>query len=149
MKEPNLGEGSSPEVAKQLEYTLGPKPIIKKTTMKVFIQPSAFGDTLASTGTKATLPQWGDLFKNISLEEYLKYIPHSDPDVRALNDDVFSNIWRSYLNMVARRTPIFPCIEVLKWLIDHIDTHKFLINDDNGGCVGVFLPVEVQKDYKL
>jgi hypothetical protein len=48
-----------------------------------------------------------------------------------------------------RRTPVFPCIEVLKWLIDHIDTHKCLINDENGGCVRVFLSVEVQKYYKL
>jgi hypothetical protein len=51
--------------------------------------------------------------------------------------------------MVARRTPMFPCIELLQWLIDHIDIHKCLINDDNGGCVGVFLPVEVQKYYML
>jgi hypothetical protein len=51
--------------------------------------------------------------------------------------------------MVASKTPIFPCIEVLKWLINHTDTQKILINDDNGGCVGVFLLVEVHKYYKL
>jgi hypothetical protein len=51
--------------------------------------------------------------------------------------------------MVARRTPIFPCIEVLKWLIDHTETQKCLINDDNGGCFRVFLLVEVHKYYKL
>jgi hypothetical protein len=51
--------------------------------------------------------------------------------------------------MVVSRIPVFPYIEVLKWLIDHTDTHKFLINDDNGGCVGVFLPMEVHKCYKL
>jgi hypothetical protein len=51
--------------------------------------------------------------------------------------------------MVACRTPVFPCMEVLKWLIDHTDAHKFLINDENGGCVRVFLPTEVQKYYKL
>jgi hypothetical protein len=51
--------------------------------------------------------------------------------------------------MVACRTLVFPCIEVLKWLIDHTDVHKCLINDENGGCVGFFLPTEVQKYYKL
>jgi hypothetical protein len=51
--------------------------------------------------------------------------------------------------MVARRTPVFPCIELLKWLIDHTDTQRCLINDDNGECVGVFLPVEVHNYYKL
>jgi hypothetical protein len=149
LKEPEVGEGSSPGAAKQLEYTLRPEPVIKTTTKKVFIQPLAFGDTEASTGSKMALPHWGELFNKISREEYPEYIPHSDPDVRALDDEVFPNIRRSYLHMVARRTPIFPCIEVLKWLIDHTDTHKCLINDDNGGCVRVFLPVEVQKYYKL
>jgi hypothetical protein len=131
-----------------LEYTLRPEPVIKTYTKKVFIQPSAFGDIEASTGTKMTLPHWGELFKNISREEFPEYIPHSDPYVRALDDQVFPNIWRSYLHMVARRTPVFPCIEFLKWLIDHIDSQKCLIKDNNGGCVGVFLPVEVQKYYK-
>jgi hypothetical protein len=51
--------------------------------------------------------------------------------------------------MVASRTPIFPYIEVIKCLIDHTNTQKCLINDDNGGCVGFFLLVEVQKYYKL
>jgi hypothetical protein len=51
--------------------------------------------------------------------------------------------------MVARKTPIFPCIEVLRWLIDHANGHKCLINDENDRCVRVFLPIEVQKYYKL
>jgi len=40
-------------------------------------------------------------------------------------------------------------MELLKWLIDHMDTQICLINDDNCECVGVFLPVEVQNYYKL
>jgi hypothetical protein len=95
------------------------------------------------------LPQWGELFNKINCEEYLEYIPHSDPYVRVLDNEVFPNIRRSYLHMVVRRTPIFPCIEVPKCLIEHTDTHKCLINDDNGGCVRVFLPVEIQKYYKI
>jgi hypothetical protein len=51
--------------------------------------------------------------------------------------------------MVAIRTPILPCIEVLKWLIDHTDGHKCSINDENGRCIRVFLPTKVQKYYKL
>ena len=51
--------------------------------------------------------------------------------------------------MVEIQSLVFPCVKILKWLIDHIDAHKFLINDDNGECVGVFLPSEVQKYYKL
>jgi hypothetical protein len=53
------------------------------------------------------------------------------------------------MHMVARKTPFFPCIELLKWLIDHTDIQKCLINDVNGEYVGVFLLVEVQSYYKL
>jgi hypothetical protein len=51
--------------------------------------------------------------------------------------------------MVASWSPIFPYIELLKWIIDHVDAQKCLINDDNSECVGVFLPSEVQSYYKL
>jgi hypothetical protein len=51
--------------------------------------------------------------------------------------------------MVSCRTPVFPCIKVLKWLIDHIDVQKCMINNENDGCVGFFLPTEVQKYYKV
>jgi hypothetical protein len=51
--------------------------------------------------------------------------------------------------MVESQTLVFPCIEILKWLIDHIDAQKCLINDDNDECLRVFLPSEVQSYYKL
>jgi hypothetical protein len=51
--------------------------------------------------------------------------------------------------MVARKTTIFPCIEVLKWLIDHTNTKQCLVNNENGGCVRVFLLIEVHKYYKI
>jgi hypothetical protein len=50
--------------------------------------------------------------------------------------------------MVASKNLVFTCIELLKWLIDHNNAQKCVINDDNGQIVGVFLPVEVQKYYK-
>jgi hypothetical protein len=56
MKEPDLGEGSSPRVVKQLEYNRRLDPVIKTVTKKVFNQPPSFGDIEASTGSKATLP---------------------------------------------------------------------------------------------
>jgi hypothetical protein len=149
LKEPEVGEGSSPAATKQLEFAPRPKPVIGTSTKKVFTQPPTFGDTEENTGGKEVLPHWGEFFKKISREEFLEYILHNDPDMRKLDDEVFPNIRRSYLHMVASRTPVFPCIELLKWLIDHRDTQKCLINDVNGECVGVFLSVEVQSYYKL
>jgi hypothetical protein len=89
------------------------------------------------------------LFKKIKKEESLEYTPHNDHDTRRLDDDVLPNICREYLHMVASQTLVFPCIELLKWLIDHIDAQKCLINDDNGECVRVFLPSEVQSYCKI
>jgi hypothetical protein len=95
------------------------------------------------------LPHWGDIFNKINQEDYPEFTPHSDPDVRILDDQVFPNIRRSYLHMVACRTPVLPCIETLGWIIDHTDAMKCTVNNEEGECVGVFLPVEVQKYYKL
>jgi hypothetical protein len=69
--------------------------------------------------------------------------------MRKLDDEFFPNIQRSYLHMMARRTPVFPYIELLEWLIDHTDIQKCLINDVNGNCVRFFLTIEVQSYYNL
>jgi hypothetical protein len=148
-KEPGLGEGSSPAAPKQLEFSPRLEPVFRTSTKKIFTQPPAFGDTKASIGTKALPPQWGELFKKIKREEFPEYASHNDPDTRKLDDEVFPNIQRAYLHMVVRRTPFFPCIELLKWLINDMDTQRCLINDNNGEYVGVFPPMEVQNYYKL
>jgi hypothetical protein len=86
IKEPETSEGSSPRTMRQLEYVPRLKPVIKTTTKKVLIQPSAFGDTEERNGSKVSLPQWGDLFNMIIREEYLEYVPHNESDIRALNN---------------------------------------------------------------
>jgi hypothetical protein len=92
MKQPELGEVSSPGVTKQLDYTPRSELVIKIVMKKVFIQPPSFADIEESIGSKATLQHWGDIFKNISQEEFPEYIPHNDPDVRLLDNEVFPNI---------------------------------------------------------
>jgi 1-deoxy-D-xylulose 5-phosphate reductoisomerase len=94
-------------------------------------------------------PHWEEVFKKIKKEEPLEYTPHRDPETRKLDEEVLFNIHKAYLHMVASQYPVFPCIELLKWIIDHTDTQKCLINDDNDECVRVFLPLEVQSYYKL
>jgi hypothetical protein len=149
MKEPEVGEGSTPGAARELDFVSKMESIIHTSTKKEFTQPLTFGDTEASTGSKVVLPHWGDLYRKISQEDYLEFTPHNNLDVRILDDQVFPNIRRSYLHRVACRTPVLPCIEILGWIIDHADTVKCMVNNVEGECVGVFLPVEVQKYYKL
>jgi hypothetical protein len=82
LQEPEMGEGSSPTVARKLEFTPKPVPIIKMATKKVFVQPPAFGDTKANIGNKTTFPHWEELFKKINKEEPLEYTPHNDPEYK-------------------------------------------------------------------
>jgi hypothetical protein len=122
LQESEEGEGSSPVVARKLEFTSKPASIIKTITKESFTQPPTFGDTEVNIGTKKTFPRWEDLFKEIKHEEFPEYAPHSDPNTRKLDDEVFIKIHKAYLHMVVSKTPVFPCIEILKWLIDHIDS---------------------------
>jgi hypothetical protein len=92
LKEPEVGEGSSPAATKQFQFAPWLEPVIRTSTKKVFTQPPAFGDREANTRTKAVIPHWGELFKKISWEEFLEYIPHNDPYMRKIDDEVFPNI---------------------------------------------------------
>jgi hypothetical protein len=149
LQESEIGEGSSPAVARQLEFSPKSLSIIKAITKDPFVQPPDFRDTEESIREKTTFPRWKEVFKIIKKEEPLEYTLHNDPDTRNIYDEVLPNICRGYLRMVASRSPSCPCVELLKWLIDHTNAHKCLINDDNGECVRVFLPSEVHKYYKL
>ena len=80
------------------------------------------------------------MFKKIKKEDPLEYTLHNDLDIRKLDDDVLPNIRRAYVHIMASRSSMFPCIELLKWLIDHTNAQKCLINDDNDKGIGVFLP---------
>jgi hypothetical protein len=83
----------------------------------------------------------------------LEFTPHNNLDVKVLDDQFFPNIRQSYLHMVAcwRWKPLcnHTCIKTLRWIIDHTDAMKCMVNNEEGECVGVFLPIEVQKYYKL
>jgi hypothetical protein len=144
-KDAEVGEGSTPGAARDLDFSSKAEPIIFTSTKKEFSQPPTFGDTKESTGSKVVLPHWGDLFNRINQEDYPYFIPQRNPDVNMLDDQVFPNIRRSCLHMVAYQTPVFPCIETLGWIIDHTNVMKCIVNNENGECVGVFLPIEVQK----
>jgi hypothetical protein len=141
MKEAKVDEGSTPGTARDLDFVSNTESVICTFTQKEFSQPLMFDDTEASTGSKMVLPHWRDLYIKISQEDYPKFTPQNNLDVIILDDQVFPNIKRSYLHRVACWTPVFPCIEILGWIIDH--TMKCAINNADGECVGVILPVEV------
>jgi hypothetical protein len=65
LQESEVGEGSSPAVARQLEFTPKTVSVIKTITKEPFVQPPAFGDTKASIGAKMAFPCWEEVFKKI------------------------------------------------------------------------------------
>jgi hypothetical protein len=79
----------------------------------------------------------------------VEMIPHSDPVVTEIDDNIFMNIRRSHLHFSAAREPIFPYIEIIEWDIIHANFKKPLIENNKGDCVGVFLANEVEKYYKI
>jgi hypothetical protein len=121
LQESEVGEGSPSAVVTQLEFPPKPMSVIKTITKEPFVQTPTFEDTEASIRAKTTFPHWEEVFKKIKREEPLEYTLHNDPETRKLDDDVLPNIRRAYLHMVASLSPVFPCIELLKWLIHHAD----------------------------
>jgi hypothetical protein len=75
---------------------------------------------------------WLDLYNKIHHNDFPVFTPHSDPEVRILDSQVFQNIKWSLLYMVASKTLVFPCIETLKWVIHQTDAKKSLINNLDG-----------------
>jgi hypothetical protein len=112
---------------------------------KFFTQPPLYKNIDLSIESKVLLPTLNDLYNKMHHSYFPEFTPHSDPKVRILDRQVFPNIKCSLLHMVASRTLVLPCIEALEWIISHTDVNKCLINDFQEQCVGVFLPVEVNK----
>jgi hypothetical protein len=98
---------------------------------------------------KVLLPKWNKLFIEIRDEDYLTSTPNGDQTIREMDHRVFPNVHFSRLHMVVVRAHVFPCIEVLAWIIIHDDNKNCIINDEQRQCVGTFLPLEISNCYKL
>jgi hypothetical protein len=47
------------------------------------------------------------------------------------------------------RVPIMPCIELMEWVISHTKAQDCKIVNDQGECIGSFLPQDIDICYKL
>jgi hypothetical protein len=136
-------------VVDEAEVSQKVERVIQMSHKKLPALSSLYMDTYSNTASKVPLPTWHDLYNKIHHEEFQEFTLHSKPEVRTLDDQVFPNIKRSSLYMVASRTFVLPSVETLDWIVNDTDAFFFLINDVKGKCVGVFLLVEVNKYYKL
>jgi hypothetical protein len=100
------------------------EPVIKMSQKKPPAPPPLYRDMDTSTTSKVPLPTWNDLYNKIHHDDFPEFTPHSDPEVRVLDDHVFQNIKLSSLYMVASRTLVFPCVESLEWIINHTNAEN-------------------------
>ena len=71
-----------------------------------------------------SLPRWEEILKNFEADIFPDIVPLRHPKKRNYDDKVHVNIKRSNLHLVTTRPPIFPCMEVIKWIINHSNTEE-------------------------
>jgi hypothetical protein len=111
-------------VVKALEFSPKTEPMIKMSQKKSANPPPLYKDTNVSTTSKVLMPTWINLYNKIHYDEFPEFTPYSDSEVRVLDNQVFHNIKRSLLYLVASKTLFFPCMETLEWIIHHNDADK-------------------------
>jgi len=104
------------------------EPVIEVTLHKEEkeARTSALGpihnDTLC-TVDKGVSSHWGEIYKMFQHESYLE-LPKGDPNL-----GVYHMIKVSILHKIVSHVAIFPCVEVVSWIIHEEDVDKRIIRD--------------------
>ena len=70
------------------------------------------------------------------------------PEVGLGDLALYENILRSGLTRIATRLEVFPCIEVIGWILPKIDMVGMIINDEEGKPVASFAPAFIAKSIQ-
>ena len=99
-----------------------------------------YGDTKAVTGAEMEF-QWGKLYHMIKD----KTIPYA-----CLEDiPLYVNIEKSAITKVAMRPEIFPCVEVIEWILPRTDASTMIISNIEGQPFASFNPTYITNACKL
>jgi len=79
------GEASSSRT-KAIEFSSKMEPVIKMSQKKPTNPPPLYKDIVASSKFKVLLPTWLDLYNKIYHDDFPEFTPHSDLEVRVLDD---------------------------------------------------------------
>ena len=82
-----------------------------------------FEDTKAIMGVDPEY-KWGEIYKMISI--------HSVPDVGFEGFPIYANIERSTIMKVAIRLELFPCSEVIGWILPRADVTRMILANTKG-----------------
>ena len=97
-KSPVVEEDPEVEVVTKVEYT--------------------YEDTRCTTGVEPEY-KWGKIYRLIS--------HHEVPDTGFEEETIYANIERSSLMKIATRTEIFPCSEVIGWIMPRVDVTTMIL----------------------
>ena len=85
--------------------------------------------------------KWEEIYKLISRREV--------PDMGLEEEPIYANIEKSAIMKVATRPELFPCSEVIRWIIPHTNTASMLIANVEGQGYAAFRPGYVALAYHL
>lgn len=74
-------------------------------------------------------------------------IPTNPTNVEDKDVDVYPNTWRLLLHIVANKLVVFPCAEMVKWIVDHANLGNTMIVNEKGKCIACFQSSSLEPYY--
>ena len=85
--------------------------------------------------------QWGEIYRLITRREV--------PDIGLEEESIYANIERSALMKVATRPELFPCSEVIGWILPQADVTTMILGDVNKQGYAAYSPGYIALAYHL
>ena len=112
------------------------EPKVKVITKVEFI----YEDTKSTTRVEPKY-KWGEVYRMISSQ--------SVPDAIFEDTYIYTNIERSTLMKVATRPNIFPCSEVIGWILPRADVTRMILENTEKQGYATYNPAYVSMAYHL
>ena len=114
----------------QEEFTMSKRqkkkaPVVEKQTAIEAVLPTEYiyEDTQCVTGVEPEY-KWGEIYRMISRREV--------PDMGLEEEPIYANIEKSAIMKVATRPELFPCSDVMRWIIPHTNNNTMLMGNVEG-----------------
>lgn len=102
-------------------------------------QPPIFTDTACNIN-KTTRLSWYEIYEELAERD----IPETQEDFQ-----VYINIKRSRLHKVVAHPPVFPCAEIIEWVLQCTSTDDWMIKGHDGALIATIASTNISSYYKL
>ena len=99
-----------------------------------------YEDTQCVSGVEPEY-KWDEVYRLISRREV--------PDMGLEEEPIYANIEKSAIMKVATRPELFPCSDVMRWILPHTNSNTMLIGNVEGQGYAAFSPGYVALAYHL